>query len=67
MSKLLEYKGYHAKPEFSVQDGCFVGELLFIDDIVAFEGKDEEEAIQSFHNSVDEYIDFCKEVGKLPK
>ena len=67
MTKTLEYKGYHAKPEYSAEDGCFIGHLLFIDDIVSFEGNSEDEVCRAFQDAVDEYLEFCAENGKQPE
>ena len=33
---LLHYKGYSAKPEYSVEDKVFYGKILGIDDLVDF-------------------------------
>ena len=33
------YKGYAARIEYSEEDGCFVGDLAGIRDIVGFDGK----------------------------
>ena len=33
---ILNYKGYSAKPEYSVEDKVFYGKILGIDDLVDF-------------------------------
>jgi len=48
-SKLLEYKGYYASINVSVEDECMFGKVEFINDSI-----------------VDDYLDFCAEVGKAP-
>ena len=62
----LEYRGYHTIIHFSPDDNCLYGKIEGIIDLVCFDGKTLEEAEQEFHDSVDEYIDFCKEIGKEP-
>ena len=36
-SDLLHYKGYTARPEYSVEDRVFYGTILGIDDMVDFQ------------------------------
>ena len=36
MNSVLRYKGYSARPEFSVDDKVFYGKILGIDDLVDF-------------------------------
>ena len=66
MSNILEYKGYTAKIECSVEDNVLFGKIDDITDLVNFESADMEGIVQEFHSAVDDYIDFCKEVGKEP-
>lgn len=64
---LMEYKGYHAKIEFDQEDQIFVGQVLGINDSLFFHGTSVSELSESFHNCVDNYIDYCAEVGKEPE
>ena len=66
MSSLMEYKGYHAKIEFSAEDGTFVGNILGINDVIAFDGSNVTELTKMFHESVDDYLEMCAEIGKTP-
>jgi len=58
--KTIEYKGYVAKVEFDDEDQIFVGEVIGIDDIIAFHSENEEEIIHVFHNVVDDHLETCK-------
>ena len=66
MSSLMEYKGYHAKIEYSAEDNTFVGHILGIYDSIWFDGKDINELTATFHEAVDQYLDDCKKTGKEP-
>ena len=66
-SQLLHYKGYSAKPEYSVEDRIFYGKILGIDDLVNFMSENAGELEKEFHAAVDDYLEFCKEIGKEPQ
>ncbi|MDR1816018.1 MAG: type II toxin-antitoxin system HicB family antitoxin [Clostridiales Family XIII bacterium] len=63
---MMEYKGYHAKPEYSAEDGCLVGKVLGIRDSVSFHGASVDEFETAFREAVDDYLQFCEEVDKSP-
>lgn len=67
MTQLIKYKGYAAKPEFFPEDGVYSGIVLGITSVVHFEADTPDEAAQAFRNSVDDYLDFCRERGKEPE
>lgn len=67
MNKILEYKGYRTMMEYDADDDILVGELIGLNDIVAFHGTTIEEFKMIFHRVVDDYIDYCKEIGKEPE
>jgi predicted HicB family RNase H-like nuclease len=64
---MLEYKAYLAMVQVDVDVGLLYGEVLGIRDGIAFEGRTVAEAIEAFHNAVDEYLDMCKEDGIEPE
>lgn len=66
MNSLMEYKGYHAKIEYSADDHAFIGTVCWINDSISFDGASIEEITQAFHESIDDYLDFCNEIGKEP-
>ena len=66
MSRMMEYKGYHATIEFDAGDGIFVGEVFGITDSLNFHGKSVDELRQMFEQSIDNYLDLCKKIGKVP-
>ncbi len=60
----LTYKGYTGTIEASVEDGCLHGKLLFITDLITYEGNTVNEIKNSFKEAVDHYLAYCKETGK---
>lgn len=66
MNGMMEYKGYHAKVEYSPEDDTFVGQVFGVADTLVFDGQSIEELQAMFHASVDDYLELCKEIGKEP-
>ena len=62
----VEYKGYIGSIEYDPEDKLHYGSLLNIDDLVNYQANNVIDLEKQFHNAVDDYIEFCKEVGKLP-
>jgi predicted HicB family RNase H-like nuclease len=60
------YKEYTGSAIISVQDKCLHGRILFIDDIITYEGSSVEELQAAFEEAVDEYIVYCERTGKSP-
>lgn len=58
----MEYKGYIAKVEFSIEDNCFHGRIVGIADLVTFEADSTDEIEKEFHAAVDSYLVFCSEI-----
>lgn len=66
MTGMMEYKGYHAKVEYSPEDETFVGKVFGIADTLVFDGQSIEELQTMFHASIDDYLELCREIGKQP-
>jgi len=67
MKNILEYKGYHTKIEFDSEACVLRGKIEGIKDFVDFECVDISTVENEFHAAVDEYLEFCKEMGKEPE
>lgn len=65
-NNVLEYKGYHAKIEFDTETYTLRGKIEGINDLVNFESRDGLKIEKEFHDAVDDYLEFCEEVGKNP-
>jgi predicted HicB family RNase H-like nuclease len=63
---MMNYKGYAAKVEFDDEAMIFHGEVIGIRDVVTFQGKSVKDIEKAFHDSVDDYLDLCRERGEAP-
>ena len=66
MASRLEYKVYHADLEIDFEGHVLHGKIYGIGDLVTFESETVDGVIKEFHSAVDDYLDFCAEVGKAP-
>lgn len=66
MNSMLEYKGYHASIVFDADENIFVGEVFGITDSLNFHGSTVEELKNMFEQSIDNYLELCKKIGKNP-
>ena len=62
----LSYKGYTAKIEFDPEDNILFGNIIGIRDTVGFHGETVSELKDSFHESVDFYLESCEKAGREP-
>lgn len=67
MNSVLEYKGYCTRIEFDADSMLLHGKIEGINDLVTFESEDSSRIEAEFHAAVDDYLDFCREVGKQPE
>lgn len=63
---MLNYKGYSGQLEIDEEAGLIFGRVLDIRDVVTFKGETVAEAKQAFQDSVDDYLEFCQEIGQEP-
>ncbi|MFO7445242.1 MAG: type II toxin-antitoxin system HicB family antitoxin [Ignavibacteriaceae bacterium] len=63
---MLKHKGYTGHVEYDDEGKIFHGEVLDTKDVITFQGKDVNEIESAFRESVDDYLDFCKERGEEP-
>ena len=63
----MEYKGYFAKVEFDDEANIFHGEIINLRDVITFEGETVEELRKAFHDSVEDYLEFCAKRGEDPE
>ena len=61
------YKGYSGSVEFDDGDLVFHGRVNGIRDIVTFEADTAEGLVKAFHDSVDDYLEFCASRGEEPQ
>lgn len=64
---VLEYKGYHTNVEFDAESFKLRGKIEGINDYVDFEAENPQDVENEFHLAVDDYLEFCAEIGKNPE
>jgi len=62
----MDYKGYNAVVTFDDEAGIFYGEVVDLRDVITFQGTTADELRQAFHDSVEDYLDFCAARGEEP-
>lgn len=62
----MTYKGYHGHVEFDEEAGLFHGEVVDLRDVITFQGTSVDELEQAFRDSIDDYLEFCKERNEEP-
>lgn len=67
MSDYLQHKGYAGSVEYSSEDDCLYGKILFIRSLLTYEGKDVTELKNAFVEAVEEYLADCKARGINPE
>lgn len=66
MEKRFSYKGYSTSIHYSAEDKVYHGRLDGISDLVNFEGATQADAVLEFRLAVDDYLEYCLEIGKEP-
>lgn len=64
--KFLRHGGYYGSVEVNLEDELLHGRLMYIRDMITYEGTDLASLRIAFANAVDNYLAFCKEVGDEP-
>ncbi len=62
----MTYKDFAARVEYSEEDGCFVGHIAGIRDVIGFHGETVAELRAAFEEAVDDYMATCKKLGQTP-
>ncbi len=63
---MMNYKGYAGQIEIDEEANILFGRVLDIRDVITFKGETIAEAKQAFQDSVDDYLDFCRELNQEP-
>lgn len=63
---MMEYKGYIGKVGFDAEAAVFHGEVINTRDMITFQGDSVAGLTQAFHDSIDDYLEFCKQRGEAP-
>jgi predicted HicB family RNase H-like nuclease len=63
----ITYKGYEALVQYDEDAETFHGEAMNLRDVIAFQGASAAELKQALADSVDDYLEFCKQRGEEPE
>lgn len=64
---MMIYKGYVGKVEYDDKDRIFSGIVINTKTVITFQGTSVDELETEFHNSIDDYLEWCKEDGISPE
>ena len=64
---MMEYKGYIGDVNFDSEAHLFHGEVINTRDVITFQGKSVDELEKAFLDSVEDYLEWCKEDGVSPE
>jgi predicted HicB family RNase H-like nuclease len=63
----MKYKGYTGIVELEEGSDVLFGRVIGLRDVITFQGESVAEVTQAFHDSVDDYLEFCAERGESPE
>lgn len=63
----MEYKGYIGRVQFDEEAEIFHGEVLNLRDVITFQADSVEGLKKEFHESIEDYLEFCKSRGEEPE
>ena len=63
----MEYKGYIGLFTFDEKLELFQGRVSNIKDLITFQGKSMETLKYAFKDAINEYLNWCKKIGKNPE
>jgi predicted HicB family RNase H-like nuclease len=63
---MLTYKGYIGTIDFDSDGKIFTGEVIGIHAVITFEGRTPDQLENSFHKSIDLYLQMCEEDNISP-
>ncbi len=65
-TQTIKYKDYYGCLEVDVETDTLYGKVLYIKDRVTFKANTVKQAKIEFAKSVDDYLEFCKDLNKEP-
>jgi predicted HicB family RNase H-like nuclease len=63
----MKYRGYTGVVELDEEAGVLFGRVIGLRDVITFQGCSVDEVTRAFHDSVDDYLEFCAERGESPE
>ena len=63
----MKYKGYVGQVVYDEDAKIFHGEVIGLKDIITFQGESVKELELAFHDSINDYLEFCLKRGEKPE
>ena len=63
---MLKYKNYLGLVEYDAEAKIFTGEVIGVRSVITFQGRTPEEIEVSFRESIDIFLEMCREDGVKP-
>lgn len=67
MNTPMTYRGYSAKVEYDDECGMLRGEIMDINDQIVFNADSVNSLRAAFRDAVDDYLEHCLEIGRVPE
>ena len=64
---MMKYKGYIGKVSYDDEAKIFHGEVVNTRDVITFQGKSVKELDKAFRDSIEDYLEYCKDLGENPE
>ena len=64
---MMKYKGYFGSAQIDVEAGVIRGTVIDVQDTITFQGASVKAAQKAFEESVDDYLEFCRSLGRTPE
>ena len=64
---MMTYKGFIGSVEYDDEAHIFSGEVINTRTVITFQGTTVDEIENAFHDSIDDYLEWCKEDGIEPE
>jgi predicted HicB family RNase H-like nuclease len=66
-NETLRYKGFFGTVDFDNDSNSLYGEVINTRDTIVYRGESVEELRKDFEGAIDDYIDYCEELGEIPE
>jgi predicted HicB family RNase H-like nuclease len=63
----MKYKGYIGQVVYDEDAKIFHGEVIGLKDVITFQGESVKDLEQAFKDSINDYLEFCRERGENPE
>lgn len=63
----MKYRVYTGIVELDEDSGTLFGRVTGLRDTITFQGESVAEVVRAFHDSVDDYLEFCAQGGESPE